>query len=152
MFKLLLLLIFIGFPTYLASSNYVVNTSDGIRFYPRESLGFDHLYTDLTKLSFSELKDHKQVIKAMLRANDYQYLPGGDLIQQAMDTGKSVSSTVTEFDEKYKVSSTLNEISRISSEKFQQLDKDYQLGKKLDRASAMTKEQAQRLNEWLKEQ
>lgn len=150
-FAVLLGVAIIAAAAYFAGSYQIVNTSGGLRAYPKASFGLNDTYVDMTKLSFGELRRHTGLVGVMSRHGDLAYVPGGRALERTARAGYEVSEAINRFDNDYQVTSSLHEAGRIGAEKYRALDEKYHLDEKAATAREVTKRKAQQLNRWLKQ-
>jgi hypothetical protein len=148
----ILLLGGIALGTWYAGNRYFVNTSDGIKIYPKNHFTFSDTYVDMRKMSFIELRNHPEIIGVMIRHDDLGYAPGGKALVAIDQAGESVLEAVTQFDNEYQISDTASEIGRIGIEKYDDLNQRYDIEGKAEKAGDFTREKAQQFNSWLKTQ
>ncbi len=147
-----ILMIFIIFGAlYFASSYHIVNTHAGFKLYPKQHYSFKDTYVDMTSISFFQLRNHKEVVAAMTRSGDLEYVSGGQTLTKAANAGHNVMDAITKFDNEYQLSNSFNEITRIGHEKYQALDERHGISDKIEKSTDFAKEQAGRFNKWLRD-
>jgi len=149
-FAVLLGVVVIAAAACFAGSYHIVNTSGGLKVYPKASLGFNDTYVRMNGLSISELRHHTGLVGVMSHHGDLRYVPGGRAIERAARAGYEVSEAINRLDNDYRVTSSLHEAGRIGAEKYRALDEKYHLDEKAVAASEAMKRKAQQINTWLK--
>ena len=82
---LLFLFLFIIF-TFIYLKTWVVNTSDGLKFYTKKEINLDFFYVNMTKPSVKDLKNHIEIISIMIDKRDLKGIPGYKLIKDSKDS------------------------------------------------------------------
>jgi hypothetical protein len=140
----------VGVGVWFAGTHYVVNTSDGIKTYPKSDFNLGGTYVDMNSMSFIGLRNHVDLVEAMVTAGDLGYVPGGKTLEKVAGMGQSVVDAVSKFDSEYKVTSSLNEIGRIGENKWSAADSKYDISGKAQKAADYMQGAASQFNGWLK--
>ncbi len=147
-----LLLLFLSGICFFAGSYHIVNTRGGMKIYAKNRFGFSYTFVDMNRMSFVNLRHHKDVVGTMARNGDLQYVPGGQALIAAARAGQSISEAVTRLDNQYQMSSSVKEMGRIGRRKYEVLNEKYDIRGKADKFSNIAKDKAQKFNKWLKKQ
>ncbi len=144
-FLLMMFLLFIATILYYIILFHIVKTSDGLKLYSKYNWKLKISYVDMTNISLTELLKHYDVIIAMNENNDLKYVP----FSSEMNKLKKISNN---FDQDFKISSTLNEFKRVGNLKYNELDKKFHVNKKIEEAKKSLQKSSVELNTWIKEQ
>ena len=145
---LILLLCVAGIAGYVGMHHFV-NTHDGMKVYPKNSFSFKDTYVDMRKVSFVALREHSDVVSVMAAHDDLRLLPGGEALERVAEMGEKVVDVLQRVDNEYEISSSLQEIGRISGEKYRELDREYDISGKAEQAADVISDQAEKANRWL---
>lgn len=137
---------------YFGATHYTVNTSDGIKFYSKGDISFNDVYIDMTTMNFLDLRHHLKLVSVMASHNDLKYVPGGENLLKLQKAGRDICSAISAFDNELQLSNSLREVTRIGTEKYNELNEKYDLEKKAKDAAEYLKDKANKLNKWLKKQ
>jgi hypothetical protein len=132
--------------TVFVASHHVVNTRDGLKTYPKSEMSFAHSYTDMTRLTFFELRNYRPVVAAMAKAGDLRYVPGGAQLVAVRDAGEAVARAVGDFDDEHRISETLKRAANAGAAEVERLNLEEVAGRLLE----STTEKARSLGEWLR--
>lgn len=148
-FFLALILLICG-GVFYTGSHHFVKTRDGIKIYPKKKFSFEEPYVDMENMKFRDLRNHKQIVSAMIAHKDIEFLPGGESLTVLSKAGKSVTDAIKKFDHEFQLKNSLKNISRIAKEKLENFDAKYEISKKVDATNTKIKDIAKQLNDWLK--
>jgi hypothetical protein len=146
----ILILAIIGGGIYAAGTYYFVNTSDGIKIYPKSEFTLSKTYVNMNNMSFVELRHYVDLVGVMAEQGDLEYVPGGETLEKLAGMGESVADAVTKFDSEYQISNSLNEIERIGLDKWEAANNQYDISGKAEQAADYIQNAANQLNNWLK--
>ncbi len=149
------ILFFFLFLTVILGAGYgilnyhFVKTSSGIKIYEKKTLSLNDTYVDMTTMSFVDLRKHTSLVEKMTSQGDVEYIPGGESLKTFMENGQEVLDVIKKYDNEYELTNSLEQIRKIGTERYNQLDKEYDISNKTRAIGEKMKEEADKLNEWL---
>ncbi len=124
----------------LAATRHFVKTGEGLRTYPKASIGLKDTYVDLTTMKYGELGQHTEVIDAMVKAGDWRFLPGGELWKVLQDGKHSTAEVLQSVQSQLEMADKLEGIAQKGAEKLQRLkDVGKQAKEDLEKAAGEVK-------------
>jgi hypothetical protein len=148
--SILVVLVVAGIALYFLTSYHVVRTSGGIKLYPKESMTFKDSYVDMTSLAYADLKNHSGVVRAMTKAGDLKYVPGGKTLKMAEKAGIDTSEVVTEFEDENEVLKFLKKWGQRGKEKFEELKRRMDIPGKVEKSKRFVEDKKKKAKDFFK--